>query len=188
MKGSTRKFTISALIAVLGIGGMVVGIRSAAAALAATANGQGAIVFDAGDGKTDRRNFSFSARQTSTDGTATGQANLVSRQYSYGNGQQPYMAHIDIKCMKVVGNTAYIGGLVQRTNESDPVYSGAVFFIAQDNGEPGKDADKITLAYFWDSDPNTVGDPMACVNLPDPTSLDDTALQTIDSGNIQVRQ
>jgi hypothetical protein len=83
--------------------------------------------------------------------------------------------------MKVVGNIAIFGGTTTRTN--DPNLVDAVFFTVQDNGEPGKNMDKISSVFFWDDDPNTTGDPQACL-LTGPT---DFPLETIESGNIQVR-
>ena len=83
--------------------------------------------------------------------------------------------------MKIVGNIAVFGGTTARTN--DPSLVDAVFFTVQDNGEPGKDSDKISSVFFWDDDPATQGDPQACL-LTGPL---DFPLETIDSGNIQVR-
>jgi hypothetical protein len=185
MKENLKKYLIFASAAVLlGCGSLIVGFTSSAAAPGPSANGQGTLMVTDSNG-TFRRNFSFSA-QTKSNGTVQGNAVLHSAQYTYGNGNQPYMVQVDISCMKVIGNTAYFGGLVRKTNEPDPIYSGAVFFSAQDNGEPGKNNDKVSLLYFWDDDPDTVGDPGACQNLPDPP-VDGSSLITIDSGNIQVK-
>jgi len=83
--------------------------------------------------------------------------------------------------MKVVGNIAVFGGTTKRTN--DPNLVDAVFFSVQDNGEPGKDRDKISSVFFWDDDPLTQGDPQACLL----TGALDFPLETIEAGNIQVR-
>ena len=81
----------------------------------------------------------------------------------------------------VDANTAIFGGTVKRTN--DPSLVDAVFFAVQDNGEPGKGTDKISRVFFWDDDPSTTGDPQACqLNV-----VDDFPLETIESGNIQVK-
>ena len=148
---------------------------SSAQASAAAANGHGAL--DNGD-SADRQ-FSFSARELA-DGSVTGNAVLVNPAFTGDNGA-PYQLQIDISCMHVVGNIAVFGGTTRRTNDANLV--DAVFFTVQDNGEPGAGADKISRAFFWDDDPNTTGDPAACLL----TGALDFPLETIESGNIQVR-
>ena len=128
------------------------------------------------------RKFSFSAR-IYADGSVKGEANLTSRSFTGANGSSPYQLHIDISCMKVVGDIAFFGGTVQRTN--DPSLVDAVYFSVQDNGEPGKGSDKISRVAFLDYDPDTTGDPALCLgNTPDDGYL---PLETIESGNIQVK-
>ena len=128
------------------------------------------------------RKFSFSAR-IYADGSVKGEANLTSRSFTGANGSSPYQLHIDISCMKVVGDIAFFGGTVQRTN--DPSLVDAVYFSVQDNGEPGKGSDKISRVAFFDDDPDTTGDPALCLgNTPDDGYL---PLETIESGNIQVK-
>ena len=83
--------------------------------------------------------------------------------------------------MKVVGNVAFFGGTTRRTN--DPSLVDAVFFSVQDNGEPGRGKDRISRAFFWDDDPNTTGDPQACQAM----SQSDAPLETIESGNVQLK-
>lgn len=151
------------------------GSTGAQAANLGSANGQGTL--DGG-----ARTFSFNAKQLA-DGTVTGQAELTNRLFTGANGTSPYKLHIDISCMKSFGNTVYFGGTVKRTNEADPVYSDAVFFAVQDNGEPGKGVDKISRAYFWDNNPAITGDPQACQN----NQVGDLPLETIEKGNVQVR-
>lgn len=146
---------------------------AASAGNLASASGQGTL-----DGKT--RKFAFSAR-TYADGSVKGEANLINQNFTGANGTSPYQLHIDISCMQVVGNVAIFGGTVQRTN--DPSLVDAVFFSVQDNAEPGKGADKISRVFFWDDDPDTTGDPQACL-LVLPT---DFPLETIEAGNIQVK-
>jgi hypothetical protein len=143
------------------------------AANGASASGHGTL-----DNNT--RKFSFSARQDA-GGRVTGQANLINRNFTGANGKSPYRLHIDISCMKTFGNTVYFGGTVKGTN--DPSLVDAVFFAVQDNGEPGKGVDKISRVFFWDDDPDTTGDPQACQN----NAVGDFPLETIESGNVQVR-
>lgn len=155
---------------------------SAFVVAAQSANGQGTLLVTDEDGRTVRRIFSFSAR-TSRDGTVRGNAVLHNPAFDGGNGNQPYMLHINVECLKVVGNVAYFGGTVRRTN--DPSLVDAVFFAVEDNGEPGRNADRISRVFFWDDDPNTTGDPQTCQFLPDPTGP--APIEFIESGNINVR-
>lgn len=161
------------------LGASIVGLfwaNSAFAGSLASASGQGTL----DDGA---RKFSFSARQLAADGTAKGEANLTNRSFTGANGNSPYQLHIDISCMNVIGNIAFFGGTVKRTN--DPSLVDAVYFSVQDNGEPGKGVDKISRVAFFDDDPNTTGDPMLCTgNRPNDGYL---PLETIESGNIQLR-
>jgi hypothetical protein len=147
----------------------------ASASVAASASGHGTLSTPDGS-----RQFSFSAK-LSDDGTATGNAVLHNPEFTGVNGNSPYMLQIDISCMKVIGDWAVFGGMTKRTN--DPSLVDAVFFAVQDNGEPGKGLDEISLVFFWDDDPNTTGDPATC-QFVTPT---DFPLMTIESGNIQIR-
>ena len=147
----------------------------ASASVAASASGHGGL--STPDGK---RQFSFSAK-LNDDGTATGNAVLHNPAFTGENGKSPYMLQIDISCMKVIGNWATFGGTTKRTN--DPSLVDAVFFSVEDNGDPGKNVDKISSVFFWDDDPNTVGDPSACQFV----TPADFPLMTIESGNIHVR-
>lgn len=144
-----------------------------------SASGHGTLTRTNDDGDEVKRQFSFSAH-VHADGTVTGHAVLINPAFEGENGNA-YQLHVDISCMKVVGNIAIFGGTTTRTN--DPNLVDAVFFTVQDNGEPGKNMDKISSVFFWDDDPNTTGDPQACL-LTGPT---DFPLETIESGNIQVR-
>ena len=147
---------------------------SSAAASVVSADGHGAL----NNADSADRQFSFSARKLA-DGTVTGNAVLVNPAFTGDNGA-PYQLQIDISCMHVVGNIAVFGGTTRRTNDANLV--DAVFFSVQDNGEPG-DEDRISRAFFWDDDPNTTGDPQACLA----TLATDFPLEEIESGNIQVR-
>jgi hypothetical protein len=127
---------------------------------------------------TKKRQFSFNAK-LHADGTVTGQAQLVNPNFLVGN--QPYRLHIDISCMKVVGNIAILGGTTVGTN--DPNLVDAVYFTVQDNDEPGRGRDRISRVFFFDDDPNTTGDPDLCLL----TGPADFPLEPITGGNIQVR-
>jgi hypothetical protein len=157
---------------------LVVALFSAVPAFAATGgmvSGQGALSSD------PRRNFSVNAK-INEDGTATGHATLVNKAFTGENGKSPYLLQLDISCgKKIDANTAIFGGTVRRTN--DPSLVDAVYFSVQDNGEPGAGKDKVSRAYFFDADPATTGSPALCLG----ATLTDLPLETIVSGNIQVR-
>ena len=165
MAGTTTRIALALACAA----GLVAGMPGAGAAQLESANGHGTL----DDGA---RQFSFNAKRDA-DGTVSGQAQLIN---TAGDGK-PYRLHIDISCMHTVGNTAVLGGTTKST--SDPELVDAVFFTVQDNGEPGQGVDKISRAYFWDDDPNTTGDPMACTL----TGPGDLPLETIEAGNIQAK-
>jgi len=162
----------AAALAVVSLSSIVV-TRTAAFAPSPSANGQGSL----GD-----RKFAFSGKllDSGTCCAAQGNAVLHNPEFTGANGHA-YQLQIDIKCMNKFGNTVVFGGLTRRTN--DPNLVDAVFFTVQDNGEPGKGNDKISRAYFWDDDPNTTGDPMAC----EFTGPNDFPLETITAGNVQVK-
>jgi hypothetical protein len=145
----------------------------------ASASGHGTLLVEDQNGDLVRRQFSFSARELS-DGTAKGNAVLHNPAFENANGQK-YQLQIDIRCMKVIGNVAFFGGLTRRTN--DPTLVDAVYFSVQDNGEPGKDSDQISLAFFFDDDPNTQGDPALCQG----NQLGDFPMEPIEAGNIQLK-
>ena len=136
----------------------------------ATASGQGQIA--------EGRTFAFTV-EIFADGTADGMAVLVNRNFTGTDGPSPYKAKFEISCAKRVGNTVTFGGMTNRTNDENLV--DAAFFTVQDNGEPGKGVDKISSVFFWDGDPATTGDPMACL------LSEDFPLNTIEAGNVQVK-
>lgn len=162
----------------LGAASLAIALFSSVPAIAATSgmvSGQGALSSD------PRRNFSVSA-QINADGTAKGHATLINKAFTGENGKAPYLLMLDISCGKMVdANTAIFGGTIRRTNDSSLVDT--VYFSVQDNGEPGKGSDKISRAFFFDNDPATTGDPALCLG----ATLTDLPLETIVSGNIQVR-
>jgi len=171
------RFKILAAGAIVAIAG--IGISSAVTAPVTQASGHGTLFVTNSDGQQVRRQFSLSGRKN-PDGTVKGNAVLHNPAFTVDNGQN-YMLQIDISCMNVVGNTVFFGGTTKRTN--DPTLVDAVFFSVEDNGEPGAGSDKISQAMFWDDDPTTTGDPMACLN----NVAGDFEMLPIESGNIQVR-
>lgn len=143
------------------------------------ASGQGTLLDVNQDGNTVRRQFSLSAHRNA-DGTVQGNAVLHNPAFETDKNQK-YQLQIDISCMKVIGNVAFFGGTTRRTN--DPNLVDAVYFSVQDNGEPGRGRDAISRVFFFDNDPNTTGDPQLCQG----NNLGDFPMETIESGNIQVR-
>jgi hypothetical protein len=140
-----------------------------------SANGHGTLLYTDPDGKTVRRQFSFSARKDA-DGTVKGQAIVHNPAFITPTGK--YKSQIEISCMYVEGNTAVFGGTVKKQNDPGLEEFDSAFFIVQDNGEPGKNLDQISTVYF----DNVVG-PEACLETATNTFL----LQPIESGNINVR-
>jgi hypothetical protein len=177
MKISMRKLIISGVLSVLVISGLIATVKTTAQDRQ-SANGHGALpTIRASNGKPAKRQFTFSARRN-PDGTASGNAVLHNPAFEV-NGQN-YQLQVEITCLRIVGNIAIMSGLTRRTN--DPNLVDVVSFTAQDNGEPGKN-DRISRAFFFDDDPNTVGDPQVCQN----TGPNDYPLEQIENGNIQVK-
>ena len=171
----TRKQVNGGMIAAAALIAIAAFAVPALAATGGHVSGQGALSTD------PRRTFSVSAH-IMADRAASGRATLVNKALTGANGKAPYLLQVDISCGKMLdSNTAILGGPTKRTN--DPSLVDAVFFSVQDNGEPGANKDKVSRAYFWDGDPVTTGDPMACLN----STLADLPLEVIVSGNLQVR-
>jgi hypothetical protein len=179
MKKSTHLILFCAFLFAAVFGLKTIVNTTALAEILAHANGQGALPAPLENGDTRKRIFSLSARYND-DGTVSGIANLHNPSFT-GNNDQKYQLQIDISCMKVIGNTAFFGGLTRKTN--DPNLVDAVYFSVQDNGEPGKDNDMISRAFFYDDDPTTTGDPQLCQN----NNIGDFPMETIISGNINLR-
>jgi hypothetical protein len=150
-------------------------LRSTSAAVAKTsASGHGTILLQNTDGKTVRRQFSFSARIRS-DGTVQGNAIIHNPSFD-----PKYDAQFDITCLQIVGNRASFGGSVRKT--SDPVFNDefdAAFFTVFDNGEPGAGNDTISEVFF-----DNVVEPSACQFI----GADDFPQIPIESGNVQVNR
>jgi|GEM_PF-1184883 len=180
MKTSVKRAAASAVMAVAAaVGLMSYAAGSAAQNTAEGASGQGTLLVQNASGDFVRRQFSFSAHRNA-DGTVRGNAVLHNPAFETAKNQR-YQLQIDIQCMKVIGNVAFFGGTTKRTN--DPGLVDAVYFSVQDNGEPGRDRDLISRAFFFDEDPNTTGDSQLCQG----NQLGDFPMEPIESGNIQVR-
>ena len=149
------------------------------------ANGYGSALADGGNGVIasatgsghytsggELRTFAFSATKQA-DGSVSGEYQIISRA---GGG---VIFHVDVTCMSVVGNQAWVAGIITRAD--DPVIRvGSVsYFRAIDNGEGGGPPDQVT--------PARINDPAGedirfCTERP--TGL---PLRTVEHGNVQVR-
>ena len=88
---------------------------TSAAAPQPSASGHGTILLQDTEGRTVRRQFSFSARFKS-DGTVQGNAIIHNPSFD-----PKYDAQFNITCLQIVGNRASFGGAVRKT--SDPVFN-----------------------------------------------------------------
>lgn len=117
--------------------------QASAAAPGPSASGHGTILLQDTEGRTVRRQFSFSARIKS-DGTVQGSGILHNPSFD-----PRYSAQFDITCLQIVGNRASFGGSIRKT--TDPVFNDefdAAFFTVFDNGEPGDGNDTISEVFF----------------------------------------
>jgi hypothetical protein len=172
-----KKLTASLLailfISVLAMSGFMNSTSATAPAAGPSASGHGTVLLQNTDGKTVRRQFSFSAR-VMPDGTVQGSGVLHNPSFD-----PKYDAQFTITCLQVVGNRASFGASIRKT--SDPVFNDefdAAFFTVFDNGEPGRDNDTISEVFF-----DNVVDPSTCQFI----GADDFPQIPIESGNVQVR-
>jgi hypothetical protein len=138
-----------------------------------SASGHGTVLLQDTEGRTVRRQFSFSARQM-PDGSVQGSGVLHNPSFD-----PKYDAQFDITCLQVVGNRASFGASIRKT--SDPVFNDefdAAFFTVFDNGEPGAGNDTISEIFF-----DNVVEPSTCQFI----GADDFPQIPIESGNVQVR-
>ena len=145
---------------------------ASAAAPKTSASGHGTVLLQDTEGRTVRRQFSFSAREMS-DGSIQGSAILHNPSFD-----PKYDAQFDITCLQIDGNRASFGGSIRKT--SDPVFNDefdAAFFTVFDNGEPGADNDTISEVFF-----DNVVEPGACQFI----GADDFPQIPIQSGNVRV--
>jgi hypothetical protein len=147
--------------------------KTSAAAPQPSASGHGTILLQDTEGRTVRRQFSFSAR-FKADGSVQGSAILHNPSFD-----PKYDAQFDITCLQINGNRASFGGSIRKT--SDSVFNDefdAGFFTVFDNGEPGAGNDTISEVFF-----DNVVEPSACQFI----GADDFPQIPIESGQVQVR-
>ena len=145
---------------------------ASAAMLGPSSSGHGTILLQDTEGRTVRRQFSFSARVTS-DGSVQGSGILHNPSFD-----PKYDVHFDITCLQIVGNRASFGASIKKT--SDPVFNDefdAAFFTVFDNGE-GDGNDTISEVFF-----DNVVEPSTCQFI----GADDFPQIPIESGQVQVR-
>jgi len=143
-----------------------------AAAPGPSASGHGTVLLQDTNGRTVRRQFTFSARVL-PDGTVKGSGVLHNPSFD-----PKYDAQFNITCLQIVGNRATFGASIRKT--SDPVFNDefdAAFFTVFDNGEPGRGNDTISEVFF-----DNVVEPSACQFI----GADDFPQIPIQSGNVQV--
>jgi hypothetical protein len=168
-----RKVFVLAGLLITALAATTVLRSTSAAAAKPSASGHGTILLQNTQGRTVRRQFSFSARINS-DGSVSGSAIIHNPSFD-----PKYDAQFDITCLQIVGNRASFGGSVRKT--SDPVFNDefdAAFFTVFDNGEPGNGNDTISEIFF-----DNVVEPSACQFI----GADDFPQIPIESGNVQVR-
>ena len=144
-----------------------------AAAPQPSASGHGTVLLQDTEGRTVRRQFTFSAR-IMADGSVQGSAVLHNPSFD-----PKYDAQFDITCLQIVGNRASFGGSIRKT--SDPVFNDefdAAFFTVFDNGQPGANNDTISEVFF-----DNVVEPSTCQFI----GADDFPQIPIESGNVTAR-
>jgi len=152
-------------------------VVAAVPASPAPADSNGVVASATGSGHMVRpdgtfRSFSFTAAKRA-DGTVTGQVQLNSRSFDV-------FVHIDVDCLRVVGNTAYMSGRI--TFSSDPAqgFIGELNrFAVQDNGDGPDAVDRISTIPEnpGNADPKTCQDDMT----------DRPLARVVQRGNVQVR-
>lgn len=165
------KIFLFAGLLITAMAGTTIVLRSTSAAARPSASGHGTILLQNTQGKTVRRQFSFSAR-VMPNGTVQGTAILHNPSFD-----PKYAAQFDITCLQVVGNRASFGGSIRKT--TDPVFNDefdAAFFTVFDNGGPGEDT--ISEVFF-----DNVVEPSACQFI----GADDFPQIPTESGSVTVR-
>lgn len=116
----------------------------------------------------ESRTFAFSARERA-DGTVKGQAQVVSRALDV-------VVHMEIDCLRVMGNVAHMSGTITRSSNPTEAPLGEMRrFVVMDNGE-GSDRPPDQISTI---PPNPSGE--TCENstlLPN---------RPVERGNVQVR-
>ena len=123
----------------------------------------------------DMRGFTFHAKRN-PDGTASGSYRL----FRHDTG---LWFTVDVTCVSVAGNTAWVAGIISDTNAPGTIIVGRVsYFYAIDGGEGVGTIDKISRARINDQ---AGQDAVFCALKP--TTIFDPNPLTILEGNVQLR-
>ena len=152
--------------------GLAVTAVAAISAQAVTATPNGVVSSATGSGHItsggQNRTFAFGAQERA-DGSVTGQAQVISRALDT-------VAHMEIDCLRVVGNVAHMSGVITRSNNPAEVAVGEMRrFVVMDNGEGS------------DSPPDQIS---TIPRNPNGETCENSTLtpdRTVERGNLQVR-
>jgi hypothetical protein len=164
------RLIVATLVATAGLAVAAIGAPAASNPVVASATGSGHMVRPDGT----FRSFSFAA-QRRADGSVTGQVQLNSRGFDV-------FVHIDVNCLRIDGNTAYMSGHVTySSNPAEGVAGELNRWAVEDNGEgPGEPPDRVSSipANVSGADTKTCSDDMG----DRPTSRD------VHRGNVRVAE
>jgi hypothetical protein len=119
------------------------------------------------------RSFSFAATK-SADGTVTGEVQLNSRGFDV-------FVHINVDCLRVDGNTAYMSGRITFVSNPEEGFVGELNrWAVQDNGE-GPDAPPDLVSSIPENPGNA--DPKTCED----DNSDRPITRVVQRGDVQVR-
>lgn len=133
------------------------------AARGTSASGSGMLTING-----EMRTFAFTVHE-GPDGTVAGQAHVVNRSMDFAE-------HISLDCLRVVGNTAFVSGIVTK---GDPLEGWKALFSVRDNGE-GSNSPEDTITLVSHLPPTIAVD----CHTPPPPSI---RYLPIEHGNIEVR-
>jgi hypothetical protein len=149
---------VAALVAMLAQAG-----AAAPAGVVRAATGSGHIT---SGGET--RTFAFTATEWA-DGTVTGQAQVISRALDT-------IAHLEIDCLRVVGNVAHMSGVITRSSNPVEAPVGEMRrFVVMDNGEGSNGAPDLISTIPVNPGGETCENSTLVPNRP------------VEEGNVQVR-
>jgi hypothetical protein len=158
-------FTLPLLVAMVATFSLWQVPASAQGRVIASATGSGHITQNG-----SLRTFAFTAKLYE-DGTAQGEAEVL-------NHVNHRTVHIEVDCLRVAGNRAYIGGRIRNATNS-ALENQRVLFSVEDNGEGANDPpDRISLVVVLDPEDPTCTDPETNGLIPN---------RAVERGNIQVR-
>jgi hypothetical protein len=141
-----------------------------ASAVAATATGSGHYMSGG-----ELRTFAFSAVGRE-DGSASGQYEIVIHAIDR-------FLHVDVTCMVVRNDTAWVAGIIDRTNHPAIIEGSVSYFWAVDNGEGAGVVEKVSTARINDR----VGEDQRFCSLTPDEAFSGLPGNVILHGNVQVQ-